>query len=65
MKIRATVTGNGFTAGVEYDLPDSEAQAAIIAGCAVPVVAVAPDFLNAFDREISVKPNHQHRWRTR
>lgn len=64
MKIMATVTANGFTAGVEYDLPDSEAQAAIIAGCAV-AVTVAPDFIAAFDRETSVKQAHQHRWRTR
>lgn len=60
MKIRATVTKGNFKAGVEYDLPDKEAQAAIMAGYAEPLVAVA-----AFGRETAIKPQHQTRWRTR
>jgi len=61
MKIRATVTKGDFTAGVEYDLPDSEAMAAIMAGNAEPVETVAP----AFTREKAVQPKHQSRWLTR
>lgn len=61
MKIRATVTKGKFTAGVEYDLPEKEAMAAIIASTAEPLDTVAP----AFSRETAVKPTHQTRWLTR
>jgi len=61
MKIRATVTKGEFKAGVEYDLPDEEAMAAIMAGNAEPLVAASL----AFEREKSVSPQHQTRWRTR
>lgn len=61
MKIRATVTKGNLKAGEEYDLPEKEAMAAIMAGCAEPLVAVNL----AFDRETATKPQHQTRWRTR
>jgi hypothetical protein len=41
MIVRATVDRGNFRKGVEYDLPDSEAQAMIIAGFAA-FIAVAP-----------------------
>lgn len=61
MKIRAIVTKGDFKAGVEYDLPEKEAMAAIIAGNAEPLVTIAP----AFEREKAVSPQHQTRWHTR
>jgi len=41
MIVRATVTKGEFQKGVEYELPDAEAQAMIIQGTA-SFVAVAP-----------------------
>lgn len=41
MKILATTTTGKFMEGVEYDLPDDEAKAAISAGIALPVVVGA------------------------
>ena len=61
MKIRATTTKGGFTAGEEYDLPDNEAMAAIMAGVAEPLVVANP----ANVREKAVSPQFQTRWRTR
>jgi hypothetical protein len=61
MKILATVTKGKFQAGMEYDLPEKEAQAAIMAGYAEPLVTES----QANDREKAVKPQHQTRWRTR
>lgn len=61
MKIRATVTKGDLKAGVEYDLPEKEAMAAIMAGNAEPLETVAP----AFDRETAVTPQYQTRWLTR
>lgn len=61
MKIRATVTKGEFTAGVEYDLPEKEAMAAIMAGNAEPLVTASL----AFEREKALSPQHQTRWRTR
>ena len=61
MKIRATVTKGDLEAGVEYDLPEKEAMAAIMAGNAEPLVAASP----AFDREKAISPQHQARWLTR
>lgn len=61
MKIRATVSKGELTAGVEYDLPEKEAMAAIMAGNAEPLETAAP----AFARETAVSPKHQTRWRTR
>jgi hypothetical protein len=61
MKIRATVTKGDLTAGVEYDLPEKEAMAAIMAGNAEPLVTDT----SAFKREKAVMPQHQTRWRTR
>lgn len=60
MKIRALVTKGKFTAGMEYDLPETEAQAAIMAGNAETLVTNP-----AFDRQTAIKPQHQTRWRTR
>lgn len=61
MKIRATVTKGKFREGVEYDLPDNEAQAAIMAGYTEPLVTET----TANTREKAVMPQHQTRWRTR
>ena len=61
MKIRATVTKGKLRAGVEYDLPETEAMAAIMAGNAEPLVTEPP----ANNREKAVMPQHQTRWRTR
>lgn len=58
MKIRATVTKGNLRAGVEYDLPEKEAMAAIMAGNAEPLVAAAAD-----NRERTVKERRQ--WLTR
>lgn len=41
MVVRALVTKGDFAKGVEYDLPDKEAQALIIQGI-VSFVAIAP-----------------------
>ena len=41
MIVRATADKGDFRKGVEYDLPDAEAQAMVIAGLAT-FVAVAP-----------------------
>lgn len=61
MKIRATVSKGAFKAGVEYDLPEKEAMAAIMAGNAEPLETVTP----AFSRETAVSTKHQTRWLTR
>jgi hypothetical protein len=61
MRIRATTTKGKFTAGVEYDLPEHEAMAAIMAGNAEPLVVATP----ANSREKAVSPQFQTRWRTR
>ena len=61
MKIRATTTKGKFTAGEEYDLPDNEAMAAIMAGVAEPLVVATP----ANVREKAVSPQFQTQWRTR
>ena len=59
MKVRATVTKGQFEAGKEYDLPEKEAMAMIIAGAAEPIVTVIP----AFEREKAI--HTQSRWLTR
>jgi hypothetical protein len=57
MKIKATVSKGLFKAGLEYDLPIKEAMAAIIAGNAEPLEAVAFEYEKAVQ-----KPT---RWLTR
>lgn len=56
MIVRATVTKGEYTKGVEYDLPDAEAQAMIIQGT-MTFVAVAP----AHNREKAIPK----KWDTR
>jgi hypothetical protein len=60
MKIRALVTKGEFVKGMEYDLPEPEAQAAIIAGNAESLVTNP-----CFERQTATKPQYQTRWRTR
>jgi|GEM_PF-5812156 hypothetical protein len=57
MKIKATVSKGLFKAGLEYDLPIKEAMAAIIAGNAEPLEAVAFEYEKAIQK--------QTRWLTR
>jgi len=59
MKVRATVTKGRFEAGKEYDLPENEAMAMIIAGTAELLVTVP----RAFEREKAI--HTQSRWLTR
>ena len=61
MKVKAIVSRGNFKAGAEYDLPEKEAQAAIIAGIAEPLDTKAL----AFYRETATVKNYQTRWRTR
>lgn len=59
MKVRATVTKGSFKAGKEYDLPETEAMAMIMAGTAEPLDTVP----RAFEREKAI--HTQSRWLTR
>ena len=56
MIVRATVDKGKFKKGVEYELSEQEAQAAIIAGTAV-FIAVAPPH----NRERAIKPKYETR----
>lgn len=56
MIVRATATKAGFQKGVEYDLSEDQARAAITAGLAV-FVAVAPNK----QREKAVMPKYETR----
>ena len=56
MIVKATVTKGDFAKGVEYDLPDKEAQAMIIQGL-MSFVAVAP----YKQREKAVIPQYETR----
>lgn len=61
MKIRATVTKGMFRAGDIYDWPEKEAMAAIMAGCAEPLVAAAPEERETATNDIREK----RKWHTR
>lgn len=56
MIVRATVDKGRFKKGVEYDLSEAEAKAAIIAGTAV-FIAVAPPH----NREKAITPKYDTR----
>ena len=56
MIVRATVDKGRFKKGVEYELSEQEAQAAIIAGTAV-FIAVAPQI----NREKAIIPKYDTR----
>jgi len=60
MKIRATVTKNGFIRGVEYDLNEEEATNMIIRGEALEIT-VAP----AYNREKAILQPDEKRWHTK
>ena len=56
MIVRATVDKGRFKKGVEYELSEAEAQAAIIAGT-VTFVSVAPQI----NREKAIMPKYETR----
>ncbi len=56
MIVRATVTKGDYIKGVEYDLPDKEAQALIIQGV-MSFIAVAP----AKNRHKAIKERYETR----